>query len=65
MTNEREATTPSNRPQASVWRLAGRQVWRDLVAGELKLLLWAVVSAGLVWRLMRGLRRADASPPNC
>jgi hypothetical protein len=29
------------------------------------LLLWAVVSAGLVWRLMRGLRRADASPPNC
>ncbi|HEY8977308.1 MAG TPA: ABC transporter permease, partial [Burkholderiaceae bacterium] len=45
MTNEREATTPVNRPQASVWRLAGRQVWRDLVAGELKLLLWAVVLA--------------------
>ena len=29
------------------------------------LLLWGVVSAGLVWRLMRGLRRADVSPPNC
>jgi len=45
MTNERDATTPANRPQASVWRLAGRQVWRDLVAGELRLLLWAVVLA--------------------
>ncbi|MBW8758885.1 MAG: ABC transporter permease [Burkholderiales bacterium] len=45
MTNEREARTPVNRPQASVWRLAGRQVWRDLIAGELKLLLWAVVLA--------------------
>jgi putative ABC transport system permease protein len=33
------------RPQASIWRLAGRQVWRDFVAGELKLLLWAVVLA--------------------
>ena len=33
------------RPQASLWRLAGRQVWRDFVAGELKLLLWAVVLA--------------------
>src|ERR1700759_1907400 len=31
------------RPQASVWRLAGRQVWRDFIAGELRLLLWAVV----------------------
>ena len=45
MTNEREATIPANRPQASVWRLAGRQVWRDFIAGELKLLLWAVVLA--------------------
>jgi putative ABC transport system permease protein len=41
MTNE----SASKRPQASVWRLAGRQVWRDFVAGELKLLLWAVVLA--------------------
>jgi putative ABC transport system permease protein len=31
--------------EASVWRLAGRQVWRDFRAGELKLLLWAVVLA--------------------
>ena len=31
--------------KASVWRLAGRQVWRDFMAGELKLLLWAVVLA--------------------
>ncbi|HEY9028180.1 MAG TPA: FtsX-like permease family protein, partial [Burkholderiaceae bacterium] len=45
MTNERSTTTPANRPQASVWRLAGRQVWRDFIAGELKLLLWAVVLA--------------------
>ena len=45
MTNAHDAPTPANRPQASVWRLAGRQVWRDLVAGELKLLLWAVVLA--------------------
>jgi len=45
MTNERAPTLPANRPQASVWRLAGRQVWRDFVAGELKLLLWAVVLA--------------------
>ena len=45
MTNERDTTTPVNRPQASVWRLAGRQVWRDFIAGELKLLLWAVVLA--------------------
>ena len=35
----------SKRPQASVWRLAGRQVWRDFIAGELRLLLWAVVLA--------------------
>lgn len=45
MTNERAPTLPANRPQASVWRLAGRQVWRDFIAGELKLLLWAVVLA--------------------
>ena len=45
MTNARASTLPANRPQASVWRLAGRQVWRDFVAGELKLLLWAVVLA--------------------
>jgi putative ABC transport system permease protein len=45
MTNVREATPPATRPQASVWRLAGRQVWRDFIAGELKLLLWAVVLA--------------------
>ena len=45
MTNEPATTTPVNRPQASVWRLAGRQVWRDFIAGELKLLLWAVVLA--------------------
>jgi putative ABC transport system permease protein len=31
--------------KASAWRLAGRQVWRDFLAGELKLLLWAVVLA--------------------
>ena len=45
MTNERTTTNPALRPQASVWRLAGRQVWRDFIAGELKLLLWAVVLA--------------------
>ena len=45
MTNDSALTGIRNRPQASVWRLAGRQVWRDLVAGELKLLLWAVVLA--------------------
>jgi putative ABC transport system permease protein len=45
MTNVRASTLPANRPQASVWRLAGRQVWRDFIAGELKLLLWAVVLA--------------------
>ena len=45
MTNEPATTNPVNRPQASVWRLAGRQVWRDFIAGELKLLLWAVVLA--------------------
>ncbi len=45
MTNDDATTTATKRPQASVWRLAGRQVWRDLVAGELKLLLWAVVLA--------------------
>ena len=45
MTNERATTHPSNRPRASVWRLAGRQVWRDFIAGELRLLLWAVVLA--------------------
>ncbi|MET0382096.1 MAG: ABC transporter permease, partial [Burkholderiaceae bacterium] len=38
-------TTGTNRPQAPIWRLAGRQAWRDFVAGELKLLLWAVVLA--------------------
>jgi len=38
-------TTSTQRPQACVWRLAGRQVWRDFIAGELKLLLWAVVLA--------------------
>ena len=38
-------TLPATRPQASIWRLAGRQVWRDFIAGELKLLLWAVVLA--------------------
>ena len=31
--------------KASVWRLAGQQVWRDFRAGELKLLLWAVILA--------------------
>src|ERR1700712_3211428 len=36
---------PTKRPQASIWRLAGRQLWRDFAAGELKLLLWAVVLA--------------------
>ena len=44
------AATPANmtkatRPQASIWRLATRQVWRDFIAGELKLLLWAVILA--------------------
>src|SRR6202007_888740 len=32
-------------PKSPVWRLAARQLWRDFVAGELKLLLWAVVLA--------------------
>jgi putative ABC transport system permease protein len=41
MTND----SATKRPQASVWRLAGRQVWRDFIAGELKLLLWAVILA--------------------
>ena len=45
MTNDSAITGIKNRPQASVWRLAGRQVWRDFIAGELKLLLWAVVLA--------------------
>jgi putative ABC transport system permease protein len=31
--------------KASLWRLALRQVWRDFAAGELRLLLWAVVLA--------------------
>ena len=44
MTNS-STTNAGPRPQASVWRLAGRQVWRDFIAGELKLLLWAVVLA--------------------
>jgi len=44
MTNP-STTNAAPRPQASVWRLAGRQVWRDFIAGELKLLLWAVVLA--------------------
>ncbi|MFL6700175.1 MAG: ABC transporter permease [Vitreoscilla sp.] len=45
MTNTSPTLTPAKRPQASVWRLAGRQVWRDFIAGELRLLLWAVVLA--------------------
>jgi putative ABC transport system permease protein len=45
MTKDSALTDIKNRPQASVWRLAGRQVWRDFIAGELKLLLWAVVLA--------------------
>jgi putative ABC transport system permease protein len=45
MTNDRDAIRSTRRPQASLWRLAGRQVWRDFAAGELKLLLWAVVLA--------------------
>jgi putative ABC transport system permease protein len=46
MTTPARPRMPSSaRPQASIWRLAGRQVWRDFVAGELKLLLWAVVLA--------------------
>jgi len=45
MTNTSAMTTDPKRPQASVWRLAGRQVWRDFIAGELRLLLWAVVLA--------------------
>ena len=44
MTNS-STTNAAPRPQASVWRRAGRQVWRDFIAGELKLLLWAVVLA--------------------
>jgi putative ABC transport system permease protein len=35
----------TNTEKASLMRLAARQVWRDFVAGELKLLLWAVVLA--------------------
>ena len=31
--------------QSTAWRLAAREVWRDLRAGELALLLWAVVLA--------------------
>jgi putative ABC transport system permease protein len=48
MTNahdENKQGKQGKRPQASVWRLAGRQVWRDFIAGELKLLLWAVILA--------------------
>src|SRR5471030_1336503 len=45
MTTPRSPTNTAPRPQASIWRLAGRQVWRDFVAGELKLLLWAVILA--------------------
>ena len=45
MTNTSATTNGPKRPQASVWRLAGRQVWRDFIAGELRLLLWAVVLA--------------------
>ena len=45
MTKDSALTGIKNRPQASVWRLAGHQVWRDFIAGELKLLLWAVVLA--------------------
>ena len=45
MTNTSATTNDGRRPQASVWRLAGRQVWRDFIAGELRLLLWAVVLA--------------------
>jgi len=36
---------PTVSRRASLARLATRQVWRDFVAGELKLLLWAVVLA--------------------
>src|SRR5471032_1958520 len=45
MTTDSPSMSNSKRPQASIWRLAGRQVWRDFIAGELKLLLWAVVLA--------------------
>ena len=45
MTNPSMTPAAPARPQASLWRLAGRQVWRDFIAGELKLLLWAVVLA--------------------
>src|SRR3954463_3539030 len=45
MTNDSASPGLQKRPQASVWRLAARQVWRDFSAGELKLLLWAVVLA--------------------
>ncbi|MCK9684739.1 ABC transporter permease [Scleromatobacter humisilvae] len=45
MTIPSTTTNEPRRPQASVWRLAGRQVWRDFIAGELRLLLWAVVLA--------------------
>jgi putative ABC transport system permease protein len=45
MTTNKQEMVVAARPQASIWRLAGRQVWRDFIAGELKLLLWAVVLA--------------------
>jgi putative ABC transport system permease protein len=35
----------TNMEKAPLLRLAARQVWRDFVAGELRLLLWAVVLA--------------------
>ena len=44
-TPARSPSTSTPPPRASLWRLAGRQVWRDFIAGELKLLLWAVVLA--------------------
>src|SRR3978361_1406728 len=68
MTNDSALTGIKTRPQASVWRLAGRQVWRDFIAGELKLLLWAVVLAvgalsavGLSSERMRWGRGRDAA----
>ncbi len=46
MTTNHSAGAGKTAPtQASVWTLAGRQVGRDFAAGELKLLLWAVVLA--------------------
>ena len=44
-TPARSPSTSTPPPRDSLWRLAGRQVWRDFIAGELKLLLWAVVLA--------------------